>query len=530
MNRVEPSVTDPSISDVPADDVIEQELAPENPAARRRKGWLWFGVLMCFCFLIGGAYTVYSLYTDDQVTATATQGTTAADISKRLSQHQGKWRLPDLTKNQDYASSYAEQLDQELSVTQRKQSEMLGTVANLADSFKALQETLRTEREAAQANQEDLLARLEADSVARQELEEKVAALQGELAKTGNGGAVDADGLPADLTARKSPAVRGYAQPNPATTVGSPVAGKPKWETLEFNLSSRRKGGKPIGEDYLPPGSYAPGRIIIGARTSASVDAQKDPRPLLVRIEGRAVAGMDKHGKKHFVDTTGCVVEAAAYGDESAEMSPARISLMSCTYPDGRNVSVRVNGYLASRGQYGIKGEVVRREGDLMTHAFWAGALGSTGDVVQGLQGETSKSAMGTVKTYDGGDAVLDLAGGALKSTGTQMQRYYIKRLEQIQPVLPIKAGTPVEIVFFTPVDLSGQQELQDGARQTATAQQQTPSGVYINNQAINAAPSPQNYQQAAQQVIQYAQPVTTQVQGSQAQDATVTNWNTSLY
>jgi signal recognition particle receptor subunit beta len=125
---------------------------------------------------------------------------------------------------------------------------------------------------------------------------------------------------------------------------------------------------------------------------------------------------------------------------------------------------------------------------------------------------------------------VLDLAGGALKSTGTQMQRYYIKRLEQIQPVLPIKAGTPVEIVFFTPVDLSGQQELQDGARQTATAQQQTPSGVYINNQALNTAPSPQNYQQAAQQVIQYAQPVTTQVQGSQAQDATVTNWNTSLY
>ncbi len=89
MNRVEPSVTDPSMSEVPADEVIEQELTPENPAARRRKGWIWFGVLLCVCFLIGGAYTVYSLYTEDQVAATSTQGTTAADIAKRLSQNQG---------------------------------------------------------------------------------------------------------------------------------------------------------------------------------------------------------------------------------------------------------------------------------------------------------------------------------------------------------------------------------------------------------------------------------------------------------
>jgi conjugal transfer pilus assembly protein TraB len=530
MNRVEPQVGDPLDAVSPASDEIDQDFRPEDPAARKRKSWFWFGVLLFFCFAVGGAYTVYSLYAGEPGEATSIQGTSAADIQKRLSQHQGKWKLPELTKDQDYASSYAEQLDQELSVTQRKQSEMLGTVANLADSFKALEETLKTEREAAQANQEDLLARLEADAAAREELDRKVAELQGELAKGGSRAAVDADGLPVDSSARNASNVRGYAQPNPSAQSSVTAPGKPKWETLDFNLSSRKKGGKPIGEDYLPPGSYAPGRIIIGARTSASVDAQKDPRPLLVRIEGRAVAGMDKHGKKHFVDTTGCVVEAAAYGDESAEMSPARISLMSCTYPDGRNVSVRVNGYLASRGQYGIKGEVVRREGDLMTHAFWAGALGSTGDVVQGLQGETSKSAMGTVKTYDGGDAVLDLAGGALKSTGTQMQRYYIKRLEQIQPILPIKAGTPVEIVFFTPVDLSGQQELQEGARQAAATQQQGPSGVYLNNQALNSAPSPQSYQQAAQQVIQYAQPVTTQVQGSQTQDATVTNWNTSLY
>lgn len=524
-----PNITDDSHET--NEDVEELVGEPEDLKARKRRQWRNLGLLFVVCTTASVAWIAWEKWHPTAKNEPATSNSDP-DLVKRLDKNSGKWKMPDLVGKQNYAADYAKQLEEDLNKQKSQNATLQNSMAQIADQMKTVAETVKKMQESKDADTQDLQVRLEAMDAAIQDAQKK-----GEAnAQSSNHPGINATSnlpAPADLPQPAPPATygatgrNGMAQPSYAD---APAKKKAALKTTAFQLSPGRSGppGKPISERYLPPGSYAPGRIIIGARVSASVDAQKDPRPLLIRLDGQAVAGMDKRGNKFYVNVIGCQVQAAAYGDESAEIAPARIHNITCTYSDGRSVTAKANGFLASRGQYGIRGEVVRREGALIQNALWAGALGATGTVATGVEDAQSNNNWGTGKSYTGTNAITDLAGGALSNAGTVMQRYYIKRLEQIQPVIPVKTGTPVEVVFFTPVDLTGAAETQ-----TAPAQAQQPGIAATNttaqySTAVNQQATMSPAQALAQQVISQAQ--VNQTSQPQVDDPTKTDWNKNLW
>lgn len=537
--RDEHDPKEPTLSHIPQvnneshetnEDVEELVGEPEDLTARKRRQWRNLGLLLVICTTASLAWIVWEQWHPTAKNEPATTNSDP-DLIKRLDKNSGKWKMPDLVGKQNYAADYAKQLEEDLNKQKNQNATLQNSMAQIADEMKNVAETVKKMQESKEADTQDLQVRLEAMDAAIQDAQKK-----GEAnAQTNNHPGINATSnipTPTDLP-QPAPATYGATSRNGASQpayADAPAKKKPALKTTAFQLSPGRSGlpGKPIGERYLPPGSYAPGRIIIGARVSASVDAQKDPRPLLIRLDGQAVAGMDKRGNKFYVNVIGCQVQAAAYGDESAEIAPARIHNITCTYSDGRSVTAKANGFLASRGQYGIRGEIVRREGALIQNALWAGALGASGDVATGVQDAQSNNNWGTGKSYTGTNAITELAGGALTNSGTVMQRYYIKRLEQIQPVIPVKTGTPVEVVFFTPVDLTGAAETKN-----APAQAQQPGIAAINTTAQYSTAANQQAainpaQALAQQVISQAQ--INQTSQQQVDDPTKTDWNQNLW
>jgi len=107
---------------------------------------------------------------------------------------------------------------------------------------------------------------------------------------------------------------------------------------------------------------------------------------------------------------------------------------------------------MVGSGKAGVRGEVVSREGSLVTNAAIAGTLQGLAGAVSSLQNskiDDDAGAAGIARQL----GIGSLAGGAENAAGT-LAEYYIRRAEQYQPVVSLYGGTKVELVFMEGVDL----------------------------------------------------------------------------
>ena len=222
---------------------------------------------------------------------------------------------------------------------------------------------------------------------------------------------------------------------------------------------------------YLPSGAHAPAVITTGAAASVSVTGQADPRPVLMRITGRASTAADGRGDVLEADIRGCVITGEARGDLSSERVYVRLRTMTCRRGRGV-VETAVQGFVAGTGQAGVRGTVITREGDLVEKSAMAGILSGFGQATaQGLRPPTvvGTTTDGTVRRPSDQQVLADAgkAGWAqgIGNAGDRLAQYYISRAEQYQPVVSLKGGTPVEVVFIagTYLDGRGHDGRQDG-------------------------------------------------------------------
>ena len=209
---------------------------------------------------------------------------------------------------------------------------------------------------------------------------------------------------------------------------------------------------------YLPAGSYAPGVITAGAAAQVSVTGQADPKPVLIRITGRAVSAATESTRRLDIDISGCVITGEARGEISSERVYVRLQRMTCERDDGV-IETNVKGYVSASGQAGVRGDVISREGDLLDRSFTAGILSGFGNSVsQGLSPNVLNNSSGNRLS----DAdLLDNAGKAglgkgIGNAGEKLSEYYIRRAEQYQPVVMLKGGTRVQVVFLEGVRIDG--------------------------------------------------------------------------
>ena len=213
---------------------------------------------------------------------------------------------------------------------------------------------------------------------------------------------------------------------------------------------------------YLPSGAHAPAVITTGAAASVSVTGQADPRPVLMRITGRASTAADGRGDVLEADIRGCVITGEARGDLSSERVYVRLRMMTCRRGRGV-VETQVQGFVAGAGQAGVRGRVITREGDLVEKSAMAGILsGFGGAAAQGLRPPTvvGTTVDGAVRRPSDRQVLADAGKAGLAqgvgNAGDRLAQYYISRAEQYQPVVSLKGGAPVEVVFIAGTWLDG--------------------------------------------------------------------------
>ena len=330
-----------------------------------------------------------------------------------------------------------------------------GWVGRSEARFKALEEQLS----ALKARNE----RLEQRAAAMERDASTVAAMPetavpfAEPARPDGGAAADAD-LTDPFRSVAGDAVPGGAPPVPEAVPG---VAAPALSLVDFALADRSDGdGAKSLAHYLPAGSYAPAVVISGVDATASVNAQADPRPVLFRIVGPAVTAARGGERQLVAGVVGCTVTGASHADLSSEKVYTRLQTMTCAPAEGSVVETAVYGYPAGLGKAGVRGPVISREGDLVAKAFMAGTVGGLGEMATQVLSPASNTALfgGTTRDLrpDARDVAGSGLGGGLHSAADRVSEYLIKRAEQYQAVIPMQAGTRVELVFIKGSRLDG--------------------------------------------------------------------------
>lgn len=210
--------------------------------------------------------------------------------------------------------------------------------------------------------------------------------------------------------------------------------------------------------EYVPPNSYATAKVLVGVDMQTGVGGTADPKPVLFRIKSPAV-GVGINGKYQTSQLTGCTVNGAAYAELSSERVYVKLQRITCEGPNGRFLTSPVEGYVTYKGKTGIRGNVVRREGDYAGKAFVAGTFQGLGkamernvqNTISGVgSGDEAGGTIINTRPLTGSEIARATAGSGVSGASGMLADYYIKRAEQYQPVIEMPTGVEVEIVFLT--------------------------------------------------------------------------------
>ena len=252
---------------------------------------------------------------------------------------------------------------------------------------------------------------------------------------------------------------RGAGMKRPARGGKIPPA-RPAPMILEFEKPTSLKAGSPAAGArplswWLPAGAYAEAIVLAGVDASVGVSSQGDPRPVLLRLTGKARSAADD-GVAMEADVTGCTLTGAAYGDLSSEKVYVRLRTMTCSGPGpGTVIETRVSGFVAGGGKAGVRGPVVSREGALVEKAFLAGLVSGAGETAAGML-RVPPSDGGAERAADLGDLGRAGLGAGAGSAGRKVADYLIRRAEQYQPVIQLQTGTRVTVVFIEGARIDG--------------------------------------------------------------------------
>ena len=220
--------------------------------------------------------------------------------------------------------------------------------------------------------------------------------------------------------------------------------------------------------NILPAGAFAQAVLIGSVDANCGVSSTSDPKPVLLRLlENGTLPNNFKSKLKR------CVAVGASHGDLSSERVYIRLERMSCIdKATGEVIETDVAGYIAGEdGKAGIRGEVVDRSGSMIARAAVGGLFGG---ISQFMQGSIMNQQLSQLSKETDGKAIFNmdaLKQGGVQGVGSALDKlsdYYIKRAEQLQPVIQIAAGRTVDIVFTHGAEI-GSQSTKEQIRASST-------------------------------------------------------------
>ena len=207
---------------------------------------------------------------------------------------------------------------------------------------------------------------------------------------------------------------------------------------------------------YLPPG-FMKARLLTGVDALASRDATSNPEPIIARVQAPAVLPNDVKA-----NLSGCFVIGNATGSLAKERVEVQLVSLSCVDFDEHSVVDQpVKGFFVDAdGKKGLSGRVVTRAGAALARSFIAGTISGISQSVENTFGETSTSALGTVRSLDAADAAKTGIAGGLSKSSDKLTDFYLDLARQAGPIVEVGAAKDVVVVIQEGVAL----EIKPGA------------------------------------------------------------------
>ncbi|CAO4847515.1 MAG: hypothetical protein FADNKDHG_01503 [Holosporales bacterium] len=225
---------------------------------------------------------------------------------------------------------------------------------------------------------------------------------------------------------------------------------------IEFKLeeNAAKKGYKSI-DHYVPAGTFVKARLTSGVVASTSVGAASEPQP--IHMEMTDFGTLPRAFK---TDLKKCFLIGSAYGDLASERVFMRLETLSCIERKTQEViEIKVDGYVSGEdGANGMRGLIIDKSGPAMRNAFMGGFISGVGGFLSDKNGGSTQISPMGVTSQQALSAGELLKGGAGKGIGNAMEKlsdFYIKRAEQLQPVIEIEPGREIDVVFKAGFDMN---------------------------------------------------------------------------
>lgn len=197
-------------------------------------------------------------------------------------------------------------------------------------------------------------------------------------------------------------------------------------------------------ENWLPANSFIGVTLLSGANAPTGGQAQSNPIPIVLQLDddGNLPNGFTSRVKE-------CRISTAAYGDLPSERAYLRTEKLTCINHQGEILETALRGYVAGEdGMAGLRGPLVEKRGQYIGLSLLSGTLGGIGSgLSQGLT-TLATSPTGSIQTIDPQDA---LEYGAWSGTGSTLEKladWYLKRADELYPVIEIHAGRYGHVVL----------------------------------------------------------------------------------
>jgi conjugal transfer pilus assembly protein TraB len=230
------------------------------------------------------------------------------------------------------------------------------------------------------------------------------------------------------------------AQPQPQPQLLRVAVGAPSKTATE---SGDAKSQAKAADTFLPV-SFTRGVLLGGVDAPTGGQSQSNPHPIVIMLKDNSVLPNRFRGEYRE-----CFVIAAAYGDISSERAYGRTESLSCVTRDGRALEVKIQGSIFGEdGKVGMRGRLVTKQGQMLANALMAGVVSGIGQGVSTANTTYSTTALGSVATSTGSDAMKAGIGGGVGKALDRLAQYYIKLAEQTFPIIEIDAGREVDVVL----------------------------------------------------------------------------------
>ncbi len=193
----------------------------------------------------------------------------------------------------------------------------------------------------------------------------------------------------------------------------------------------------------IPAGTSVKAVLISSIDAPCGIYSRTEPQPIKLRILDNGHLPKEVEAK-----LKGGLIIASAYGDISTERVYMRIERMSKVESNGEFLETSVTGFISGEdGKFGVRGTVIDKSEKIVANAARSGFLGGIGSILQSAVGKHDVNQFSL-------DIIRQGCAGGASNAFDMLADYYIKRAEQVVPVIQVTAGRIVDITFTHQTEL----------------------------------------------------------------------------